>query len=92
MKIIDRIAERIGRRVWIRRIDVALHGAYRTGHIDTWTLHEIDGFAKYEKNLARPFRFKCPACFHGGSVHHGGTTHICKNSGAAPGGGTERGT
>jgi hypothetical protein len=79
--LLDRVLGAIGRRYWIRRIDAALQAAYRAGHIDTYTLHEIDGHAKYHAAPGVGFRVKCPACFHGHAMHIGGTGYLCKSEG-----------
>jgi hypothetical protein len=39
---------RLGRRYWLRRIDLALLGAYRERKIDSELLHELDHRLKYE--------------------------------------------
>jgi hypothetical protein len=50
--LLERIAGGIGRRYWLKRIDAALHGAYREHLIDSWTLHAIDAKAKYHNDPA----------------------------------------
>jgi hypothetical protein len=77
----EKILGRLGRRYWLKRIDAALSAAYRAGHIDTYTLHEIDGHAKYRPEPGRGFRRKCPACFYGDGMHIGGTGYLCKGGG-----------
>jgi hypothetical protein len=66
--MLQRIAGRIGRRYWLKRIDGALSGAYRAGLIDSWVLHAIDAKAKYHPDPYSNYDRKPP----GSSTGRGG--------------------
>jgi hypothetical protein len=51
-----RLAMRIGRRFWLRRVSAVLGQAYGKGLIDSWTLHELDARLKYNPDRDWPER------------------------------------